>query len=262
MVAIEEGEDLGRGVYRIKDLVEKPRREDAPSNLAIIGRYILTPDIFPALEATARDRTGEIQLTNGLRRLLRDRPDLCLRNRGRAARHRQQARLPEGAVYFAMRRPELAEPFRRYLETLDLKIGVGSEPDTFAIRRDRKSRAATRAASRAARCAPRESTGGIDLAPSASYADAVNERLDFLRVTRWDPSTRVDEAGLFESLALLDLRRRLFESLPPLRRRRFSSRVGLDCFPLRAAFASALLSRRALSDGGRRPSDALSWRSP
>ena len=64
----------GRGVHRIKDLVEKPRREDAPSNLAIIGRYILTPDIFPALEATASDRTGEIQLTNGLRRLLQKRP--------------------------------------------------------------------------------------------------------------------------------------------------------------------------------------------
>ena len=66
--------DLGPGVHRITDLVEKPPREEAPSNLAIIGRYILTPDIFPALEATASDRTGEIQLTNGLRRLLEKRP--------------------------------------------------------------------------------------------------------------------------------------------------------------------------------------------
>src|SRR6187200_168815 len=53
VVAIDESSDLGPGVHRIKDLVEKPRREEAPSNLAIIGRYILTPDIFPALEATA-----------------------------------------------------------------------------------------------------------------------------------------------------------------------------------------------------------------
>src|SRR5678816_3175396 len=74
IVAIDESVDLGPGVHRITSLVEKPRREEAPSNLAIIGRYILTPDIFPALEATASDRTGEIQLTNGLRRLLRDRP--------------------------------------------------------------------------------------------------------------------------------------------------------------------------------------------
>src|SRR5262249_4739473 len=74
IVAIDESADLGPGVKRITDLVEKPRREEAPSNLAIIGRYILTPDIYPALEETASDRTGEIQLTNGLRRLLRERP--------------------------------------------------------------------------------------------------------------------------------------------------------------------------------------------
>ena len=65
---------LGPGVYQVRDLVEKPSREEAPSNLAIIGRYVLTPDIFPALAATKSDRTGEIQLTNGLRELLKTRP--------------------------------------------------------------------------------------------------------------------------------------------------------------------------------------------
>jgi len=54
----ETAGNLGRGVHRIADLVEKPRREDAPSNLAIIGRYILTPDIFASLKATTSDRTG------------------------------------------------------------------------------------------------------------------------------------------------------------------------------------------------------------
>ena len=62
------------GLVQIRDLVEKPPREEAPSNLAIIGSYILTPDIFPELEATQSDRTGEIQLTNGLRSLLKKRP--------------------------------------------------------------------------------------------------------------------------------------------------------------------------------------------
>jgi UTP--glucose-1-phosphate uridylyltransferase len=126
VVAIEEGEDHGRGVYRITDLVEKPRREEAPSNLAIIGRYILTPDIFPALEATARDRTGEIQLTNGLRRLLRERPIYACEIAG--VRHDTGNKLGflKALVYFALRRPELAEPFRKYLETLDLKLGVGT----------------------------------------------------------------------------------------------------------------------------------------
>jgi UTP--glucose-1-phosphate uridylyltransferase len=52
--------NLGSGVYKIADLVEKPRGRTRPSNLAIIGRYILTPDIFPSLEATARDKSGEI----------------------------------------------------------------------------------------------------------------------------------------------------------------------------------------------------------
>jgi UTP--glucose-1-phosphate uridylyltransferase len=124
VIAVDESVDLGKGVYKIADLVEKPRREDAPSNLAIIGRYILTPDIFPALEATASDRTGEIQLTNGLRRLLLDRPLYACEIDG--VRHDTGNKLGflKALVYFAMQRPELAEPFRRYLETLDVKVGV------------------------------------------------------------------------------------------------------------------------------------------
>jgi UTP--glucose-1-phosphate uridylyltransferase len=128
IVAIDDTADLGRGVHRIRDLVEKPSREEAPSNLAIIGRYILTPDIFPALEATACDRTGEIQLTNGLRRLLRERPLYACEIDG--VRHDTGNKLGflKAVVYFALRRPELAEPFRRYLQALDLKIGVGTSP--------------------------------------------------------------------------------------------------------------------------------------
>ena len=124
VVAIDESTDLGPGVHRIKDLVEKPRREEAPSNLAIIGRYILTPDIFPALEATASDRTGEIQLTNGLRRLLKDRPLYACEING--VRHDTGNKLGflKALVYFALHRPELAGPFRRYLETLELKVNA------------------------------------------------------------------------------------------------------------------------------------------
>lgn len=124
VVAIQEGADLGKGVHRITDMVEKPRREEAPSNLAIIGRYILTPDIFPALEATASDRTGEIQLTNGLKRLLRERPIYACEIEG--VRHDTGNKLGflKALVYFALQRPDLADPFRRYLETLDLKVGA------------------------------------------------------------------------------------------------------------------------------------------
>jgi UTP--glucose-1-phosphate uridylyltransferase len=126
IVAIDETANLGRGVYRVTDLVEKPPIDEAPSNLAIIGRYVLTPDIFEALEATASDRTGEIQLTDGLRRLLRDRPIYVCEIDG--VRHDTGNKLGflKALVYFALRRPDLAEPFRAYLESLNLRIGVGS----------------------------------------------------------------------------------------------------------------------------------------
>ena len=114
----ESAVDLGRGVHRVVDLVEKPRREDAPSNLAIIGRYILTPDIFDSLKATTSDRTGEIQLTNGLRHLLRSRPIYVYEIDG--VRHDTGNKLGflKALVYFALKRPDLAEPFRKYLESL------------------------------------------------------------------------------------------------------------------------------------------------
>jgi UTP--glucose-1-phosphate uridylyltransferase len=107
------------GVYQIRDLVEKPSAEEAPSDLAIIGRYILTPDIFDALAEEAADsRTGEIQLTNGLRRLLRTRPIYACEVTG--VRHDTGNKLGflKAVVYFALRRPDLAGPFRDYLKTL------------------------------------------------------------------------------------------------------------------------------------------------
>ena len=117
---IIDGEEIKPGVYRIRDLVEKPPREEAPSDLAIIGRYILTPDIFPALEATANDRTGEIQLTNGLRRLLKDRPIYGCRIDG--VRHDTGNKLGflKAVVYFALRRPDLADAFGDYLRGINL----------------------------------------------------------------------------------------------------------------------------------------------
>ena len=119
---IIDAEEVRPGVYRIRDLVEKPPQNEAPSNLAIIGRYILTPDIFPALEATKSDRTGEIQLTNGLRELLKTRPIYACEVKG--VRHDTGNKLGflKALVYFALQRPDLAGPFRDYLESLDLKI--------------------------------------------------------------------------------------------------------------------------------------------
>ena len=121
---IIDAEEIRPGVYRIRDMVEKPARADAPSDLAIIGRYILTPDIFPALEATATDRTGEIQLTNGLRRLLKSRPIYGCRVSG--VRHDTGNKLGflKAVVYFALRRPDLAQQFGDYLRQIDLEQPV------------------------------------------------------------------------------------------------------------------------------------------
>jgi UTP--glucose-1-phosphate uridylyltransferase len=121
---IIDAEEIRPGVYRIRDMVEKPPRAEAPSNLAIIGRYVLTPDIFPALEETARekDRTGEIQLTNGLRKLLKQRPIYGCRVNG--VRHDTGNKLGflKAVVYFALQRDDLSEPFRTYLRSLGLEV--------------------------------------------------------------------------------------------------------------------------------------------
>jgi UTP--glucose-1-phosphate uridylyltransferase len=113
-------EPVRRGVYKVTDLVEKPPQSEAPSDLAIIGRYILTPDIFAALEATARDRTGEIQLTNGMRRLLTSRPIYACEVDGVRHDTGNKNGYLRAVVYFALKRPDLAEPFREYLRSLNI----------------------------------------------------------------------------------------------------------------------------------------------
>ncbi len=120
VIAIEPNATLGDGVYQVKDLVEKPPQEEAPSDLAIIGRYVLTPDVFPALAATKSDRTGEIQLTNGLRELLKTRPIYACEVKG--VRHDTGNKLGflKAVVYFALRRPDLRDKFSAYLRSLNL----------------------------------------------------------------------------------------------------------------------------------------------
>ncbi len=120
VIAFEPNTRLGEGIYQVRDLVEKPPKEEAPSDLAIIGRYVLTPDIFPCLAKTKSDRTGEIQLTNGLRELLKSRPIYACEVKG--VRHDTGNKLGflKAVVYFALRRPDLAGKFADYLTSLDL----------------------------------------------------------------------------------------------------------------------------------------------
>jgi UTP--glucose-1-phosphate uridylyltransferase len=110
----------GDRLHRVTDLVEKPPPDEAPSDLAIIGRYILTPEIFPHLEKTAAGRGGEIQLTDALRSLLRRQPIYAYRFSGKRYDTGDKLGFLKATVEFALRRPDLGGPFRAYLKNLDL----------------------------------------------------------------------------------------------------------------------------------------------
>ena len=116
---IIEAAPLRPGVFEVRGLVEKPDPADAPSDLAIVGRYILTPDLFAVLERTGAGAGGEIQLTDGLRDLLAQRPIYACELAG--VRHDAGNRLGflQASLYFAFKRPELAPALRAFLRTLD-----------------------------------------------------------------------------------------------------------------------------------------------
>jgi UTP--glucose-1-phosphate uridylyltransferase len=107
-------------VYRIKDMVEKPNAEEAPSDLAIIGRYILTPDVFACLEDTQRDSGGEIQLTNGLRNLKEQRDLFGYRFEGIRHDAGNKMGFLKATVEFALKREDLGGPLKEYLRGLKL----------------------------------------------------------------------------------------------------------------------------------------------
>ena len=118
---IVAGERESERVVRITGMVEKPAPEDAPSNLAIIGRYILPPEIFEILEATRSDVGGEIQLTSALSTLLEARPiDGCLFE-GKRYDAGDKLGFLKATVEFALKREDLGGDFRKYLASLDLK---------------------------------------------------------------------------------------------------------------------------------------------
>jgi UTP--glucose-1-phosphate uridylyltransferase len=115
-----DGKFNGRA-YNVKNLVEKPRMEDAPSNLAIIGRYILTPSIFDTLERTPLGAGGELQLTDGLRGLLKA-GEKIYGYTFEGKRHDTGDKLGflKATVEFALKRGDLGKPFADYLKTLEL----------------------------------------------------------------------------------------------------------------------------------------------
>ena len=115
-----DAEEVEPNVYKIKDMVEKPAFKDAPSDLAIIGRYIFTPDIFDAIEQTTPGSGGEIQITDAMRLLLQKRPFYAVKLEG--TRHDAGDKLGFliATVELALKRDDLGAEFREYLKSLDL----------------------------------------------------------------------------------------------------------------------------------------------
>jgi UTP--glucose-1-phosphate uridylyltransferase len=115
-----DADEVEPNIYRINDMVEKPAFAEAPSDLAIIGRYIFTPDIFAAIEKTEPGAGGEIQITDAMRLLLKERPFYAVKLDG--TRHDAGDKLGFliATVEFALKREDLGDDFRNYLRTLDL----------------------------------------------------------------------------------------------------------------------------------------------
>ncbi|HSP95429.1 MAG TPA: UTP--glucose-1-phosphate uridylyltransferase GalU [Thermoanaerobaculia bacterium] len=107
-------------VVEITDMVEKPHPDTAPSNLAIIGRYLLPPEIFGILAATASDAGGEIQLTAALKTLLKEQPIDGYLFEGRRYDAGDKLGFLEATVEFALKREDLGGRFREYLKSLKL----------------------------------------------------------------------------------------------------------------------------------------------
>lgn len=107
-------------LFEIVDMVEKPPAAESPSNLAIIGRYILTPSIFKTLAETGKGSGGEIQLTDGIRRLLPRQRILAYKFKGKRHDAGDKLGFLQATVEFALKNEELGPAFRSYLKNLDL----------------------------------------------------------------------------------------------------------------------------------------------
>ncbi len=111
------GEEVEDGVFKITDMVEKPPAAEAPSDLAIIGRYVLTPDIFDEIATTRPGAIGEIQITDAMRSLLKKRPFYGVRFEGKRHDAGDKLGFLMATVEFALKHPDLAPEFRDYLRS-------------------------------------------------------------------------------------------------------------------------------------------------
>jgi UTP--glucose-1-phosphate uridylyltransferase len=117
---IIDGEAAEGGLRRLRGIVEKPQPEDAPSNLGVVGRYVLTPRIFELLEETRAGAGGEIQLTDAIARLLLEEPVYGYEFEGRRFDCGSKLGYLEATIHYGLKHPELGDDFRAHLKSLSL----------------------------------------------------------------------------------------------------------------------------------------------
>lgn len=115
---IIKGIEIDEGLYKVSDMVEKPKIEEAPSNIAILGRYIITPDIFDILESTKPGKSGEIQLTDALKELTRQEAVYAYCFEGKRYDVGDKLGYLQANIEFTLKRDDLRDDFITYLSDL------------------------------------------------------------------------------------------------------------------------------------------------
>lgn len=111
-----DGEKLGDRLYSVKDMIEKPKPEEAPTDVGVLGRYVITPEIFEKLENTAPGAGGEIQLTDALKALAKEQDMFAYDFEGRRYDVGDKLGFLEATVEYALRRDDLKDDFKSYLK--------------------------------------------------------------------------------------------------------------------------------------------------
>ena len=120
VIDVEQIEDR---IFRVKDMVEKPKPEEAPSDLAIVGRYIFTPDIFSAIERTDRGAGGEIQITDAMRIMVREGKEFyAVELEGKRHDAGDKLGFLIATVEYALKHEDLADDFKKYLKSLQERL--------------------------------------------------------------------------------------------------------------------------------------------
>jgi UTP--glucose-1-phosphate uridylyltransferase len=120
---------------RVRSIIEKPKPADAPSNLAVVGRYVLAPAIFEHLERLGQGAGGEIQLTDGIAALMREEAVYAYRFRGKRYDCGSKLGYLQATVEYALSHPALGKEFRKYLKGLDVNAAEFREESAFAPQR-------------------------------------------------------------------------------------------------------------------------------